>query len=329
MIVLSLTTYGKRIDAVHLTVNSLKAQHYPVDKILLWLDQEEFSAQSVPPVLLDMQDEVFEIAFCPNYRSYKKLIPTLTRYPDATVITVDDDMLYGPRLVESLYLASKVSPGAIIGARGRLILKDDSGELAPYAHWQFVDGKHPLQACYCLIPIGYGGVLYPPGALQDSVLDIAAFSKLAPFADDIWFKCMAMLAATPTVILPLSASRDMREIPGSQDNALYRQVNVGDKNLQQFNAVIQAYPALQALINSDAFSQVCSPAAMLAEYMRAQPLSTELSAQVNLLRDCAIALEKVDMAKAFELMSMARKIRPKGPLIDKKWRQYAAALGKM
>ena len=38
-----------------------------------------------------------------DIRSYKKLIPTLKRYPDDIIITADDDILYPCNMVSDLY----------------------------------------------------------------------------------------------------------------------------------------------------------------------------------------------------------------------------------
>lgn len=50
-----------------------------------------------------------EIAYCPDYRSYKKIIPTLRKYPEDVIITIDDDVLYGHETLEYLINAYLVS----------------------------------------------------------------------------------------------------------------------------------------------------------------------------------------------------------------------------
>ncbi|GGP50229.1 glycosyltransferase family 2 protein [Shewanella saliphila] len=56
-------------------------------------------------------------------------------------------------------------------------------------------------------------------------------------------------------------------------------------------------------------------------------VSNYLSGQVtNALRDGAIALENVDMEKSLSLMEVANTLRPRGPIIIKKIKQYKARL---
>jgi hypothetical protein len=49
---------------------------------------------------------------------------------------------------------------------------------------------------------------------------------------------------------------------------------------------------------------------------------------VNLIRDAAILLEKKDINLSYELMSLARRKRPSGPLINEKLLEYKKKLGK-
>lgn len=47
-----------------------------------------------PPSVIRLRAYGLEIRFCENLRSYKKIIPALQEYPDAILITADDDWLY-------------------------------------------------------------------------------------------------------------------------------------------------------------------------------------------------------------------------------------------
>ena len=48
-------------------------------------------------------------------------------------------------------------------------------------------------------PTGVGGVLYPPGSLNEEVFNCNVFLDICPKADDIWFYSMALLNGTPIV----------------------------------------------------------------------------------------------------------------------------------
>ena len=92
-LVVSLTTFGQRVFDVHLVVESIMQQTVLPNRIILWLDETEFNESSLPLSLKKMQQRGLEIRYCPNLRSYKKIIPTLKLVPEATVITIDDDDL--------------------------------------------------------------------------------------------------------------------------------------------------------------------------------------------------------------------------------------------
>ncbi len=47
-----------------------------------------------PPAVIRLRAYGLEIRFCENLRSYKKIVPALQEYPDAILVTADDDWLY-------------------------------------------------------------------------------------------------------------------------------------------------------------------------------------------------------------------------------------------
>jgi hypothetical protein len=73
------------------------------------------------------------------------------------------------------------------------MLANADGALALYWRWPRLRSGLPRVDCF---PIGKYGVLYPPGALHPDVADAERFLALAPTADDIWFKAMALRAGT-------------------------------------------------------------------------------------------------------------------------------------
>ncbi len=48
------------------------------------------------------------IDWCEDIKSYKKLIPTLKKYPDAIIVTADDDLIYDNKWLEQLYNAAQI-----------------------------------------------------------------------------------------------------------------------------------------------------------------------------------------------------------------------------
>ncbi|MEZ9368103.1 glycosyl transferase [Shewanella sp. 10N.286.51.B2] len=190
-VIVSLTTYDKRIHDVHLVIESIGMQTVKPDKIVLWLDENEFSLETIPLILHKQIERGLEVCFCPNYRSYKKLIPTLQKYPGKNIITIDDDVLYPYDLIEGLVREHKLYPDCIISYMVHSIILDNTGKVKSYADWMH-DFKDNAPS-YLHVPIGVGGVFYPSGLLSDECLNVKEFTKLAPAADDIWFKAMSLI----------------------------------------------------------------------------------------------------------------------------------------
>lgn len=333
-VVVSLTTYSRRTETVHKTISSLLNQTVCPDKIILWLDEEEFSKDTIPDELSALQSNIFRVEFCENTKSFKKLIPTLEKYPDATVITFDDDFEYPPTIVEHLLAYNKKYPDCIIGARGRVIRVEDQ-EIKPYPDWQFIQLEQEIKSKTALLPIGYAGILYPSNSLHQDVFNKSLYQSLCPTADDLWFKAMAMLNNSETVIMPLSASAGMKPIEGTQEDALYLTHNAGDANTKQMRAVVSHYPELQKLIQTSSFSD-CSidgydfvrSINLKVSNENSGKLESSVKKSVNEIRDAAILLEGKNLILSNVLMKIAHIIRPQGPLINQKLAEYKKKLKK-
>ncbi|MFM5744492.1 glycosyltransferase family 2 protein [Aeromonas veronii] len=254
-IVISLTTYSKRIKTVHKTISSLLNQSILVDKIILWLDEEEIQHSELPRELAILESDVFEVKFCPNYKSYKKLIPTLAFSPDATIITFDDDIEYPIDQVEKLVLAHFDNPEEVITSVARNILIKD-GELRPYSEWLHVFKEQVGKPLLHLLPIGVGGVLYPSGSLHSEVMNIDAFMELAPHGDDLWFKAMTLLNDRKVIALNHGYNLSPNMIEGTQDVGLWQTTNEDtDSNYVQLNCIIEHYNLVKIKIMAPEFSQ--------------------------------------------------------------------------
>lgn len=160
------------------------------DQIILWLAPDQFpnGETDLPDSLKILCEFGLDIQWCDDIRSYKKLIPTVERYPSAVIITVDDDMYYHRRMVEKLYDAYQRNANCIHCHRAtKICFAGENVITIPggYDTYSNPSYLHKLTGC--------GGVLYPPGSLYKDICDRNLFMRLAPTNDDIWFWAMSAL----------------------------------------------------------------------------------------------------------------------------------------
>lgn len=106
-IIVSLTSYGDRVNNLPAVLDSVFSQTSLPDLVVLNLAFEE----KVPDaVLVYLINHGVEINRVPDTRVYKKLIPTLIKYPEACVITIDDDFLYPKEMIEEFVRIHKRNP---------------------------------------------------------------------------------------------------------------------------------------------------------------------------------------------------------------------------
>lgn len=220
-IILSLTTYGERINTVYLTIETLLNQTKKADKIILWLAEDEFNRDNLPSTLKEQEKLGLEIGFCKDIKSYKKLIPTLKKHPNDIIVTFDDDLLYRLDTLEKLYDAYLNDPKCIHCIRGRKIKSNILGELQSYNKWK--NSFNYFKASYKIIPIGVGGVLYPVNCFYKDILKEDLFMTLAPRADDIWFKAMTFKNGFKCKIVKQDKKKikKLNYIDGTQEKSLF------------------------------------------------------------------------------------------------------------
>lgn len=191
-LIVTLTSYGDKLHSLYLTIESLLHQSLKPNKILLWLDKNKYyDINNIPLTLQKQTRRGLEIRLCEDVRSYTKLVPTIVNYPNAVVISVDDDILYPIDFVERLYRAYQRDSSKVYFYRGHYMLFENDGLTAKsYIDWV----KHGAKGCDIYnFPTGVSGVLYPPHCFYEDVSNKELFLKLCPTADDVWFKVMTYL----------------------------------------------------------------------------------------------------------------------------------------
>lgn len=255
-LVVSLTSFGKRIHDVYLTVESLLQQSHAPDRIVLWLSAEEFTEGDIPAILRRQCERGLDIEFVEkDLGPYTKFFYALQKYPDALLLTVDDDILYPQDLVDQLYRAHLQAPDQIHCTRGHRIRVDDSGELLPYKQWWRRNDDR--DSSLMIFPTGVGGVLYFPGCFAEDIGNVEAFQRLAPNADDVWLKAMSLKKGTVCTMLEGRGVWMQRfpVIAGSQEVSLKRRnKSKRSGNDEQIKAVFDAYalmPVVRAVAKNE------------------------------------------------------------------------------
>lgn len=225
-VILSLTSFPARLHLVHYCIRSLLKQTYKPDKIIIWLSEEECKSIAIPKKLAMLRQYGLEIRYVPdNLKPHKKLYYARKQFPDAIIVTVDDDVIYERRLIEKLMNAHIQHPECVCCVMAHEItLRDGQPDL--YDHWNGgAVGKSGTSNFY--LALGVGGVLYPPNCFDTEYFDVSLIKDLALSADDLWLKATELRLG-----IPVCKIAPYYKIPyiigGSQKVALGR-INNGQK----------------------------------------------------------------------------------------------------
>lgn len=232
----ALTTYPARADTAAAAIESItKGQICTPRAVTLVLAEDEFPDRKVPPSLSCL-DGVDILWTSTNMRSFNKLVPVLSRYPDDVIVTVDDDGLCPPWWLGRLLAAHRRYPRTVVAYRAWWVGLDQ-GRLLPYESW----GKPTRRATGPRVfPTGVGGVLYPPASLDPTVANWPLAHRLAPGTDDVWFWAMRILAGTPAVSLT-GRFTDFKPVTRSKQGSLYLANCAGGQNDLNLHNVYQHF----------------------------------------------------------------------------------------
>jgi hypothetical protein len=222
-IIVSLTSYGPRVDSVYLAIESLFNQTLKADKIVLCLTESEYASSSLPLTLKQQEERGLEILLCPrDLGPYQKFFYTLQKYPNSLLITVDDDVMYPLDTIERLYRAHQETPNAVVCNRAHHMRLSPTGCIEPYKAWDW--SCRNTSESRLTFPTGVGGVLYFPGCFAPEILCEDLFLELAPHADDVWLKAMSLKNGISSRLVPHSEDFYSRLafIEGSQVTSLKR-----------------------------------------------------------------------------------------------------------
>ena len=238
-IVISLTTYPKRMHTLPLVLESLMRQTIKPTKIELWLAEEQYTEkENVYKQLGSFVKRGLEIHFCEDLKSHKKYYYAMKNNPEALVVTADDDVIYSETMLEDLLITYVNHQNCIIAHRAHTMMFDN-GNVLPYNKWNY-------RALGCVGPdlylcaTGCAGCLYPPHLLPEIVFDKDIFKDKCFEADDIWLKCMEYINRIPVVLTGMN-NPEIITVIGTSDNGLAKSNVEEGKNDQQLKAVTEYY----------------------------------------------------------------------------------------
>lgn len=230
-IIISLTSFPKRIDSSYYAIKSLMHQSVKADKIILWLSTQQFPNLKIPDKFDKLKNKGLEIKFVnEDLKSHKKYYYILQEQrPNEIVITFDDDLIYGSTAVEKLINRHKEFPENVICNRGLAVSIDTEGKINRKVIERLYDDEGVDKPSFYIIPSTGAGCLYPYGVMPESTFVKDDLKTMAFSADDIWiwYNC---LLAKKGIVKSQKISRALVEIKDSQIENLNQLNDMGGEN---------------------------------------------------------------------------------------------------
>lgn len=240
-IVVSLTSFPARVRYVPAAIGSMLRQTMKPDEILLHLGEKEFQSAPVPESVLRLAEKSgVKIVFCEDIKPHTKYYYAMQSHPDDIVITVDDDIIYRPTLIEELYASYEKFPDCVSCVRAHKMRFDKEGRLLSYLDWIHEYNYELNVPSHQLLATGVGGVLYPPHLLHSEVFNKEMLKKTCLSADDLWLKVMEVMADTK-VVLCADSKYPQEIIGGSQQVSLLAGNLNENKNDVQMQRILKEY----------------------------------------------------------------------------------------
>jgi hypothetical protein len=214
--VVSLTSYGKRIDKVYLAIESIASGSLLPSELILWLDDES-RFESLPVALKRLEQRGLTVRLCKNYGPHKKYYPYVDSQNEFALpmVTADDDVLYPRDWLKSLTEAFEHNSNVVSGYRARVI-SFQGDRIAPYRQWTLCGSTKASRRHFLN---GVSGVIYPPGVLAALKSGGTEFEQCCPRNDDFWLHAIALRAGFRIQQIKSKAIH-FPFIPGSQEVSL-------------------------------------------------------------------------------------------------------------
>jgi hypothetical protein len=196
-LIVSLTSHPPRFSTLHLSLECLLRQSVKPDRLILWIAHQDIC--SLPYKVTRLRRLGLEIRACDDLRSYKKLVPSLLQFPDAFIVTADDDLYYERGWLKLLIDGLQAGSRTIIARRVVRLRRANDRSLSPFNEWtgdaNDIAARNPSGD---IMSETGAGALFPPRCLDPRATDQNLFQRLAPNGDDLWFYWCARMKGTLT-----------------------------------------------------------------------------------------------------------------------------------
>lgn len=253
-IIVSLTSFPAAIPYAAQAVQSILNGSVLPDKVILYLTFSQFGESGIPQELQKLANDNsrFEIRDYPrDIRSYRKLIPALSDYPDAIIVTIDDDVAYHKNMLRDLLRLHEQMPQAVLAHRAKRMKPDE-----PYRKWKKYRWYHfllkKIHTSFKNIQTGVGGVLYPPHSLKKEMMNVELFTELAPTTDDIWFWAAGVANDIPVIPVPFGHNKPKGL--GKPRKLSLKTVNFKsgiDRNSAALKNIFEKYPLIKQKVENE------------------------------------------------------------------------------
>ena len=247
-VVVSLTTHGYRIYEASLAIESMMQGTVLPNRIVLWLD-EQTQNQPLPQGLKNQQVRGLEIRYTRDIKAYTKLLPAVKAFPNAAIVTIDDDIFYPADTLELLLRGHAEHPASICGNWIKQIVKKGN-KLASFLKYPLV--SHTDENHKYFIE-GFAGTLYPAHCFSDELFNEEVFMKLTPYADDVWYSVLA-IKEDVSIFYPNYHYNVYPYLDNEKGYVIsLKQINTNPKdckNDQQFTATLKHYNLYDSLLAS-------------------------------------------------------------------------------
>lgn len=240
-VTVSLTSHSTRVERfAPYAIYSILQQTVLPNRIVLNINQEKWNDDNLPDLIKKLQIAGLEVNFCEDVGPHTKFLPTLEKYPDDIIITVDDDVCYNQTAIEELLNAYRLYPQDSIVCRRGVEVAYENDLLLPYSQWKEAKTNTKKR----ISPYGVNGVLYPPYVFSQEIHNKNVYRKYCKCADDIWFTVMEIrenvqvrLVLNSTYMKDLGVDHYNEYIAANSDALHFQNEGKGLNDIQLYHLV--------------------------------------------------------------------------------------------